>query len=125
MADQPTTRTEGFTPGPWNAKTKAEMSPSLVRLLRPNGYSAYISKGDGDGGGWLGLATVIVKTEDGESAEGLANARLIAAAPELYAACEAARNMISPVEDPSDEVGHRVLGLLNAALAKAGGVAHV
>ena len=47
------------------------------------------------------------------------NTHLIAASPALYAACKAARNMIDPVEDPSDEVGRRVLGLLDAALTLA------
>lgn len=49
------------------------------------------------------------------------DAHLVCAAPDLYAACRAALNMIAPVEDPSDEVGHRVVGLLSTALAKAGG----
>lgn len=120
MTTQPTTKNEGFTPGPWDLK---EM-PCGIGCCTV--YDVAATYQDDKVPGTRSVAVVnggnAVWLREGED---IANARLIAASPDLYAACLAARNMIAPVEDPSDKVGHRVLGLLNAALAKAGGAAHV
>ena len=62
------------TPGPW----------SIAARLAPDG-TAYTSIGGGD---WISFAWVWVRMEheDSDFPEGLANARLIAMAPELAAA---------------------------------------
>jgi hypothetical protein len=62
------------TKGPWEVEADS---------LRGNSYVAI------SGDEWIELATVVVRMKDGkESEEGLANARLIAAAPQLLAALE-------------------------------------
>lgn len=104
------TEAEGFTPGPWIVQTKANMPSATADLIKPNGYSAYVSSIH-----WLALASVIVKTEGSESDEGSANARLIAAAPDLYAACKA----MADANDLADVTKAR--DAARAALAKANG----
>ena len=63
-----------YTKGPWE----------LDESLRGNSYTAI------SGEDWIELATVVtrMKSSDEYSPEGLANARLIAAAPELLEALE-------------------------------------
>ena len=96
---------EGWTKGPLEAGSIESgtilRNGLVIYRLKPTAY---------DGGEGLGPA---------DRARLEADTKLYAASPDLYAACKAARNMIAPVEDPSDEVGHRVLGLLDAALTLA------
>lgn len=50
--------------------------------------------------------------------EEIANAKLIAAAPELLAACEKAEELLSPFEE-SGFLGEHALNIVRAAIAKA------
>lgn len=96
------------TPGPWE----------LDESLRGNSYTAI------SGEDWIELATVVtrMKSSDEYSPEGLANARLIAAAPELLAALE---DMFALFADHAqyDEDGHEAaaVAVARAAIAKAKG----
>ena len=65
----------GHTPGPWELDSES---------LKGDSYTAI------NGEGWYELATVVTRMISGaeDSPEGLANARLIAAAPDLLAALE-------------------------------------
>ena len=71
------------------------------------------------------MAAVIVMLDDEESEIGLANAHLIAAAPELFAALEMAEESIVTfmgVHDyPTDSGAGDILAQVRAALAKARG----
>lgn len=91
------------TPGPWTIERKKK-------------YRAHIS-----GFGWHGLAKVIVRMRDDEDdcEDGLANARLIASAPDLLEALEDlfGQTYASTLEDPS------VMDRARAAIAKAKGEA--
>jgi hypothetical protein len=72
------------TPGPW------EFTPMLSGSENHKGFNLWGRNG-GLRGIWLGELSP-VGTEDGDaSEEGIANARLIAAAPDLLAACEMAK----------------------------------
>ncbi|WP_414490143.1 hypothetical protein [Stenotrophomonas maltophilia] len=85
------------TPGPW-----------MVRF-REDG-SSYISMGDPNKGPHK-AADLFLTADGGES--DLADARLIAAAPELLEACQAARALTPD--------GTHTAGVLDAAIAKATG----
>lgn len=92
----------GPTPGPWS-------------LGRRSKYRVRI-----DGDGWIELASVVVAmTGDGggrvSSPDGEANARLIAAAPELAEAAEDAFVFLGSVDGASE-----LRAKLMAALQKAG-----
>lgn len=104
------------TPGPWRIGHQTDygvFNPSVIQT-----------------GEDVGIATVYgiplhVKLDEVENdpkcAEGLANARLIAAAPDLLAACKEA---LQSSED-SEGGGYRVLNeMLRAAIAKAEGGSH-
>lgn len=93
----------GYTPGPWEVDEDS---------LRGSSYVAI------HGDGWVEFASVVTRMKDGkESPEGRANARLIAAAPDLLEALDALVNM------PSDMTAERVAALDAArkALTKARG----
>ncbi len=90
-----------FTPGPWDSEhDKNTPGPLAVFAC--------------DGPEYPDLASV----HDGP--QRLANARLIAAAPDLYAACESAENWLTEF-DPIDEGGQGLIEQLRAALARARG----
>ena len=100
------------TPGPWELD---ELS------LRGNSYTAI------SGEDWIELATVVtrMKSSDEYSPEGLANARLIAAAPELL---EALQYLMSQTIEMDEKYGvalsegeHEAALLARAAIAKAKG----
>ncbi|MGI9141650.1 MAG: hypothetical protein ACR2IJ_00515 [Fluviibacter sp.] len=100
-----------YTKGPWQLDSES---------LRGDSYTAI------NGEGWDELATVVtrMKLETKDSAEGLANARLIAAAPELL---EALEGMVAMFADHAqyDEDGHEIAAVTVAqmAIAKAKGQA--
>jgi hypothetical protein len=98
-----------FTPGPWKAD---------------NGDGEYWGVFDENGAGLAYL------TEDCRSSQGLqspdedrANARLIAAAPELLAAAVGAEASMELARVKGTGVDEAVLRILRAAIAKATGVA--
>ena len=94
MTDQPK-----WTPGPWVAKwSKYEEGNFIVQAGMPT--NRVLAQFDGDG--------------DGPDGQSLADAHLIAAAPDLYAALEMAQLWLS-VDGRFDMQG------INAALAKARG----
>lgn len=67
-------KTPQHTPGPWQLGEEGGILEGHTPI---------------DAAGWEGLAQVVTKMEfDGYNAEGQANARLIAAAPDLLAALE-------------------------------------
>ena len=66
------------TPGPWRIQEQIDKETGMVHL---------------SGHGWIGFAGVVVEMDGGiPSKKGRANARLIAAAPELLEACKALYN---------------------------------
>ena len=68
------------TPGPWE----------VGRAIGPGGDYRQINAES-----WLELARVVYRVEGDPSAEAEANARLIAAAPDLLTACKAAEEWLS------------------------------
>lgn len=94
-----------YTRGPWE----------LDESLRGNSYTAI------SGEDWIELATVVTRMQSGteDSPEGLANARLIAAAPELLEALELARDHLEVCNHEGEE--DEALAQINAAITKAKG----
>jgi hypothetical protein len=93
------------TPGPWSISRKS-----------PHSHRAWIGAV-----GWGKFARVVVRMDGSarDCEDGLANARLIAAAPDLLEACEAALAAFdgSNIRLASEYVG--AVGLLRDALSKA------
>jgi hypothetical protein len=97
-----------FTPGPWKIYRASNGSMLGIGVDRPNDEDHAAGVTDAYGGLW------------GSGGEKEANARLIAAAPDLYEALEYARtNMGDPVPVSRRHVARKV----DAALAKARGEA--
>jgi hypothetical protein len=99
------------TPGPWTCRVKKPFVPDA-------GGTVMI-----DAPGWLGIAKVYLHCTGG--AEGEANARLIAAALDLLAACEALP-LDREFEDAADFKDNasrllRAMDLARAAITKAKG----
>jgi hypothetical protein len=92
------------TPGPWTTE-----QPSGLTNPEPNWLPIYAPK-------WWHLAKVVVELDGERSEEGEANARLIAAAPELLEACKAIADHYD-----EDEILSGDLNKLRAAIAKAEG----
>lgn len=90
------------TKGPWE----------LDESLRGNSFTAI------SGDDWIELATVVTRMnmKDEDSPEGMANARLISAAPDLLAALEDAVEALTQARYYPSE-----LKRFNAAIAKAKG----
>ena len=84
----------GFTPGPWTEK------------LGDIGHTSERH------GGFCALAMVMGR------AKNEANARLIAAAPDLYAAC---RDVVNCHDNLGDDALAQAVSMARAALARAGG----
>lgn len=102
-----------FTPGPWEVRTAAYLTRrmgSAVQECLPDGY-IHICAPEGQ---WWGLASVPATSEGSGARVCWANARLIAAAPDLYAALKMARVWLD-VEGKYDLIG------IDMALAKAEG----
>jgi hypothetical protein len=100
----------GFSPGPWE-----------VSLRNPNNFSVFQSHG-------MRVAYTAISQRSNHAAEGLANARLIAAAPELYEALEDAGTTFRIMAETAEELmmeGAPKLreqeAAINATLAKARG----
>lgn len=90
------------TPGPW--------------LVSP--FKAVVITGEfGKDGDFLPVAAMLWPTDERSEAETYANAHLIAAAPDLYAACAAAEEYLSCVLEGAAEVREAC----TAALRKARG----
>ena len=112
----------GYTPGPWTVETATEERRPCI---------AYVTQG---GGNHQTVMAEIISQRKPKFNEADANARLIAAAPELLAACEAQRKAIDLLrllvleEDPGflpSLSGQPWEALLsgNKAIAKAKGIA--
>ena len=105
---------EQFTPGPW--QVLAESDYSIIHVHEEQG------------GSFSSIATASFDLLGGDTE---ANAHLIAAAPELYAACERAQDLIEAwmnglikqvgIEWESPDEHPPALRLIRAALAKARG----
>ena len=97
-----------FTPGPWFV--------DLNNPLRDDSYA--VTTGEYDTGDWIASVRPLVDDDTGmvRGAEHQANARLIAAAPDLYAACAGALSVMG-----ADGYAGIVVHSLRAALAKARG----
>lgn len=94
------------TPGPWTIEyPMGDDQHVIVQANKPT-YE------------WSFIATVTSDEQDGKSrippAQSLANARLIAAAPDLLAACKCVCGMLGTAYDLP-----RALSLVRAAIAKA------
>lgn len=92
------------TPGPWNVDAETVYDTTHARICT-------VDYGDDD------EATI---TGAGEQApgQGRANARLIAAAPDLLAACELARKITASTHPNTLHRGE-ICGVLDAAISKA------
>ena len=95
----------GHTPGPWELDSES---------LKGDSYTAI------NGEGWDELATVVTRmlSCDEDSPEGLANARLIAAAPDMLWTLEQVDTYLSPM-DGEEDVYAEIRGVIHAAIAKA------
>ena len=96
-----------FTPGPWSIS-----EPQIRGDYVMPGY-VWINGRD-----WYALAQVCVLDGDVISETGLANARLIAAAPEMY---EALRRIREGCAFPADDVQRAIRDVARAILAKIDG----
>lgn len=95
-----------FTPGPWNCKG-----------AHPEGCAVYVDPGDDPGFGDVAVIYRVLRSDEQVQAD----ARLIAAAPDMYAALGAARDTLAELPDEDDERDRDLLALIDAALAKAVG----
>lgn len=102
------------TPGPWRLLKSCDASPHLVALGQPIGCIEIPHYGYSDPDGSIGATQ-------------LANARLIAAAPELLEALKATRdnlfNYWDPVTPRGYERKHELLTEWDAIISKAEGTA--
>lgn len=99
----------GFTPGPWVVEDPFDFELSVV------------ANGDQAPGDWTFIAGCKLPDEDDHNITGReahANARLIAAAPELYEALERVERELT-LSDDNATAG--LLGAVHIALAKARG----
>lgn len=93
------------TPGPWEVR----------QGFRDDTFEVFPTRGGPpELGAWAELATVVGDYSDDE-AEGRANARLIAAAPDLLDALEACAEQLAHCLGPDTEAGRKA----RAALSKA------
>lgn len=101
------------TPGPWAAKKGVGWY--VVRSAHSQDDNFAIAVGSNK--------TSLVDAPTGDDAEAKANARLIAAAPELLSACEHAMTLLSPFDDAglSLGLGSDALYPIKSAIAKARG----
>lgn len=90
--------------GPWTCRVEKPFIPEAGGVVMI------------DAPGWLGIAKVYLHCTGGT--EGEANARLIAAAPDLLAACEEAAECL---EDDESKWAQRVREKMLAAILKAKG----
>lgn len=93
------------TPGPW----AADFTSSAVRVSAPEGS-------------WICKINWYSQLRKAMRDEAEANARLIAAAPDLLAALEVAHHALShPTDGWKDEVENKALPIVSAAIAKTRG----
>lgn len=92
------------TPGPWRIGRPSVMNG--VQIFRDYDFPARVE-------------TICTMPDKGKGRT--ANARLIAAAPDLLAALEAVREMCIPGMNWTDEIGQELLRIADDALAKAKG----
>ena len=91
------------TPGPWKASDE------------PGAYDVCVVEHENWRKNWY------VATDGPKRAEPEPDARLIAAAPDLLAACEAARNRLVEIHDIMDIDSFGIIQRLDTAIAKAKG----
>lgn len=107
------TASERFTPGPWvqDGPDASAFSPeSCVDITAPTGR------------GWAHFARVVVVCGAESDAEGIANARLITAAPDLYGALEMVRDADDDCKrDGLPTIPATARAKIDAALRKARG----
>ena len=99
------------TPGPWKVREWAEVRPTKKQY----GLCIYTDKPDLES-----KMLALVKEKDGEDSE--ANARLIAAAPELLSGCMAALAYLADPPSEYRENRSAAVETIRAAIAKAEGV---
>lgn len=117
------------TPGPWEIDDDSQRidgigAVRMYRVVAPSGAVVVEFSNSG--------CNEIVYEDDGEGCgvhydeQAMANATLIAAAPELYDALHALflQSLQSTVATPANEYGHEALSKAKAALAKARGEQH-
>lgn len=93
------------TPGPWKARPFTVAKGCIEEMVI-------------DSGNWKEMAIVFVQEEDGDLlGDGEANARVMAAAPELLAALEGLLQAVDPAIAPAWEP----IKAAHAAIAKARG----
>ena len=103
------TKNAQTTPGPWNSFTiEGYKGPVYPNGLKPD-LNAYVGMPDG--------RTVTVQNIEGEKA--VADARLIAASPDLLSACRKALDYLGRIDEGSE--GCELRGSLRAAIAKVEG----
>lgn len=98
-----------FTPGPWETDSIYECSGDATISILAN-----------DGEIWIADVFVIHEGAPDDPEEGIRNAKLMAAAPDLYEACKAALQDYRNINYPTDT--HKaIMKQLQQALAKAEG----
>jgi hypothetical protein len=97
----------GHTPGPWPQPTRSG-----------DGKFISIEKWGPDRDNWHRLA-VEIDSDDCDSDTAMANARLIAAAPDLLAALQATRSYCVPGMDFAGEYWRELQAKADAAIARA------
>ena len=99
------------TPGPWSASSDDKLNPERA-------YGITVPWNDGDERGTVVIAE-ITHADSAERAK--ADARLIAAAPDLLAACRAALACPEMNWQEMDDVSRAAVNAARAAIAKAEG----
>lgn len=98
------------TPGPWSTCNKR----SLIEIYAPDEHTVIYADGSRPS-----IASVWPNGDTGIAGDQEANANLIAAAPDLLAACEALRK--ATFDRVDEELLRVARDLADAAIAKAGG----
>lgn len=104
------------TPGPWAANTIAQLESRTGLSRRDLGFSTGNSIISTVEDKWVGLAQVATHTERYKSGEGVANAHLISAAPDMLEAITAILLFVKPTK-----ANAAALNAARAAVAKAEG----
>lgn len=101
-----------FTPGPWKYSKTSDRVPFS--------FSGYIVGKDGLAGFWA-LVKATLASDESRDSEMKANARLIAAAPDMYEALKALRALVGATESDRLCLYEYARKQADAAIAKAEG----
>lgn len=124
------TKQTTHTPGPWIAKEWGEndgydcITPAVrIEADKPDGRTIVVVDAANYGWNRTGLGNAAPANHEESRARVLADARLIAAAPELLEALRVALEIIEGEYPADDEIAAPVVSKIRAAIAKAKGEA--